>query len=219
MKLLAITFFILFIGFSPATAQQQPFQKDIAAFKKADKIRPPVKNGILFIGSSSFARWTDLEHTFRSYSAINRGFGGSTLANAIYYADDIIFPYSPRQIVIYSGENDIAEGAGPEVTFDRFKILFSLIRKKLPQVPIAFISIKPSISREKFMPQMVRTNSLIKKFLSENTKTAFIDVYPLMLQQNGRPMNDIFVEDRLHMNKKGYDIWIKAIRPYLIASN
>jgi lysophospholipase L1-like esterase len=213
---LLIIGFLIYFG---ATAQDKaPFFNEIASFKKSDSLHMAQKGGILFIGSSSLRKWTDLEQVYKSYGAINRGFGGSTLANAIYYADDIIFPYQPRQIVIYSGENDIAEGASPEITFDRFKMLFALIRKKMADVPISFISIKPSISREGMMPQMVYANELIKAFLSAKANTSYINVYPLMLKENGKPMDDIFLADNLHMNQKGYNIWIKAITPYLIKS-
>lgn len=208
----------LLISFSLHAQQKSnaPFQNEIDAFKVNDAASMPAKGGILFIGSSSLRKWTDLEKVYATYHAINRGFGGSTLANAIYYADDIIFPYQPRQIVIYSGENDIAEGASAEITVDRFKILFDIVRKKMPEVPIAFISIKPSPSREKFMPEFLYANALIQTFLSKQIKTDFINVYDKMLIADGKPMPDIFLNDNLHMNQKGYDIWIKAITPFLL---
>ncbi|MET4082490.1 hypothetical protein ABIB40_002448 [Pedobacter sp. UYP30] len=213
---------LLFITAALSTtiyAQQKtsaPFQDEINAFKVKDAAAMPAKDGILFIGSSSLRKWTDLEKVYAKYYAINRGFGGSKLLNAIYYADDIIFPYQPRQIFIYSGENDIAEGASAEITADRFKILFGLIRKKMPEVPIEFISIKPSPSRAQFMPEFLHANALIKIFLAKQSKTDFINVYSNMLNANGKPMPDIFLEDNLHMNQKGYDIWIKAIAPFLV---
>lgn len=211
--LIAFVFCSIFQSYSQ---QKAPFYQEISAFKKADSIQMPTKNGILFVGSSSLRMWKDLETTYKSYNAINRGFGGSNLEQAIYYADDIIFPYQPKQIVIYSGENDISEGNTPEITFDRFKILFKLIRKKLTESTISYISIKPSISREKLMPQMIYTNELIKSFLSAHANTSFIDVFHPMLQPNGKVISDIFLQDNLHMNQKGYDIWLKAITPYLI---
>jgi len=209
----ALFFCLIFESFSQ---QNTPYYLEIETFKKADSLQMPLKNGILFVGSSSLRMWKDLETTYKTYNSINRGFGGSNLEQAIYYADDIIFPYQPKQIVIYSGENDIAEGTSPEITFDRFKILFKLIRKKLPEVFISYISVKPSVSREKWMPQMIYTNELIKSYLSAQAKTSFIDVYHPMLQPNGKPMNDIFLADNLHMNSKGYEIWKKVITPFLI---
>ena len=133
MKKISLIFIAFLISFGAFAQQKAPFYDEIQAFKKLDSLKMPNKNGILFVGSSSLRKWADLEKVYKNYGAINRGFGGSTLANAIYYADDVIFPYEARQIVIYSGENDIAEGASPEVTFDRFKILFELIRKKKPK--------------------------------------------------------------------------------------
>ena len=197
--------------------QKHAFYDEIEAFKKQDSIHLPPKNGIVFIGSSSLRKWTDLEKTFAAYQAINRGFGGSTLADAIFYVNDLVDPYHPRQVVIYSGENDIAEGnVSADTVLHRFKTLFTLIRQKLPLVPVAFISIKPSPSRAKFQQTIIESNNLIKKYLRGQPKTAFINVYDLMLDNKKQMRPELYVEDQLHMNEKGYEIWTKAIEPYLI---
>lgn len=200
-------------------AQQNfPFWEDIQNFKKQDSIHFPPKNAILFVGSSSFTKWTDVQNYFPGYKIINRGFGGSSLPDVIRYGDDIIFPYHPKQIVIYCGENDLAasDTATSQIVFNRFKELFVLIRKKLPQVPIVFISLKPSPGRIMLMPKMVSANEMIKKFLSKKSNTGFVDVYHKMLKADGTPIDDIFLEDKLHMNAKGYGIWQKEIQPYLL---
>jgi lysophospholipase L1-like esterase len=215
----ALNLFIVFTLFSDfVKAQHAPFFSEIQNFKKADSANFPPKNEILFVGSSSFRKWTDVQKYFPGYKIINRGFGGSTIPNAIYYADKIIFPYHPRQVVIYEGDNDLA--SSKKITADsvlnRFKTLFYLIRKNLPKTNIAFVSIKPSLSREKLMPEMARANTLIQNFLKDKKNAAFIDVFHSMLNKNGTPKNDIFLNDGLHMNAKGYAIWQKIIRPYLI---
>jgi len=190
---------------------------EIEAFRKLDSTDPPPKNGILFIGSSSFTKWKDLEKTFASYQAINRGFGGSTLTDAIYYVNDLVGTYQPRQIVVYSGENDIAYSNVPaDTVLHRFETLFTLIRQKLPFVPIAFISIKPSPSRAKFQQTVIESNKLIKKYLRGQQKTAFINVYSRMLDKKKQMRPELYIADQLHMNEKGYQIWTKAIKPYLI---
>jgi len=136
----------------------------------------------------------------------------------IRYADDIIFPYQPKQIVIYCGENDLA--ASDSVTallvFHRFKQLFQIIRTRLPEIPVIFISMKPSPSRQYLMPKMQEGNLLIKHFLKKKKKTVFIDVYHQMLNADGTPVQDIFLGDQLHMNAKGYAVWQKLIEPYLL---
>lgn len=214
----AMSMLLLLLVAANAQAQSdKPFWNDIQNFKKKDAEKLPAKGEILFVGSSSFTYWQDVEDYFPGYTITNRGFGGSSLTHVIAYANDIIFPYNPRQIVIYCGENDIADGADAKTVFDRFKTLFGLIRNKWgTRVNVQYISIKPSPSREKFTPVMRDANKLISTFLAKQKNTHFIDVYSLMLEKDGTIMADLFKEDRLHMKPVGYKIWAKAIAPYLI---
>jgi len=202
----------------PAISQTAPpFRKDIDAFKKKDSIEMPAPHSILFVGSSSFTKWTDVQDYFPGYPILNRGFGGSSLPDVIRYADEIIIPYNPKQIIIYCGENDIAgsDTITAQTVLQRFQQLFLLIRNKLPKVPIAFVSLKPSVSRWKMEQRFVETNKLIKQFLSKQLNTKFINVHNAMLNADGSVMTDIFIADNLHMNAKGYKIWQPIIQHYL----
>lgn len=210
--------FILVQVFSHTSIAQQkaPFYNEIEAFKKLDSINPPDAGAILFVGSSSFRGWTNVQEYFPEFKIINRGFGGSSLPHVIQYAPDIIFPYKPRQILIYCGENDFTSAeVSAEIVYERFIELFGLIRNKLPKTQIDFVSLKPSPSRVKYIPEMIRANSMIRSFIKKQRRSAYIDVYSRMLLADGSPMPDIFKADKLHMNEKGYAIWQKAIRPYL----
>ena len=198
------------------TSIAQAFLKDINHFKKLDSMQAPPKNPILFIGSSSFTKWVDVANYFPGYTILNRAFGGSSLPDIIYFANEVIFNYQPKQIIIYCGENDVAANATAKKVLERFKQLHVLIRSKLPKVPIVFISIKPSPSREKFWPIIVASNTLIKKFAKKHRETYFVDIYQSMFNSNGKVMTDIFLSDNLHMNKKGYEIWQPIIAPYLM---
>ncbi len=220
-KIIATFSFFLFLFYSvPALHAQKgaPFYAEIQDFKKQDNVHFPPAHAILFVGSSSFRKWQDVQDYFPGRTIINRGFGGSSLPDVIHYADDIIFPYNPRQIVIYCGDNDLA--ASDTVTankvFSRFTHLFDIIRNRMPSVSIAFVSIKPSPSREQLMKKMSDANSMVKDFLKNKKNAAFIDVYSEMLNADGTPRKDIFLSDNLHMNAKGYEIWKKAISPYLV---
>ncbi len=216
LRLLTVAL-LLVSGFSKVVAQPA-FQNEIQAFKKQDSISPPPKNAILFTGSSSFRKWTDVQSYFPAYTIINRGFGGSVLPDVIRYANDIIIPYHPKQVLIYCGDNDLAssDSITPQIVADRFKQLFYVTRNALPKTRVSFVSIKPSPSRERLMPKMKQANSLIKSFLAKQKNTSYIDVFNPMLLPNGKPKPDLFLEDKLHMNEKGYVIWQKAIQPYLI---
>jgi lysophospholipase L1-like esterase len=195
-----------------------PFWDDIQKFKKQDSVSFPPANAILFIGSSSFTLWQDVADYFPGYTIINRGFGGSTLTDQIRYANDIVFPYKPKQIVIYCGENDLAssDSVTAETVYNRFYILYTNIKAKLPEVTIDFISLKPSPSRRHLFLKMEKANQKIKDFLSTQPNTVFIDVYSKMKNSSGQPMPEIFLEDSLHMNAKGYAIWQKEIKPHLV---
>lgn len=211
----SIFFLLLAFVIFPASAQL-PFADEIRDFKRQDSLRFPPKNEILFVGSSSFRMWNNLESYFPSYKVINRGFGGSNLTDVIRYADDIIFPYAPRQVVIYCGENDLASGATVEQVVSRFIELYGMIRTKLPKAQIAFVSIKPSPSRMSIFESVKTANASIKSFLEKKRKAVYIDVFTPMLDSTGQPIKDIFLQDSLHMNSKGYAIWKEEIEPVLI---
>src|SRR5450432_4236317 len=137
-----IRLFLLLSLACTALHAQPPFYSDIARFKKQDSMHFPPKQAILFVGSSSFTKWTDVQDYFPGYTIINRGFGGSSLPDVIRYANDIIFPYQPREIIIYCGENDFASSDTVSVNtvFARFQTLFFLIRKQLSDIPLAYVS-------------------------------------------------------------------------------
>ena len=153
----------------------------------------------------------------RQYPVINRGFGGSSLPDVIRYADDIIFPYQPKQIIIYCGENDLAasDTVLAATVVQRVETLFNMIRKKLGNVPVVFVSLKPSPSRSSLFDKMKDVNAQVKSFLQKNKKAVFADVYSKMLDTDGQPIKDIFLNDNLHMNAKGYAIWQKVLAPLL----
>ncbi len=217
-KIKAIAIFLLVSNLLFAQDTTLPYYKEIHAFKMLDSISSPPKHAILFVGSSSFTKWTDVQEYFPQQTIINRGFGGSSLPDVIRYADKVILPYKAKQIVIYCGENDLASSdtVTAQMVFQRFKRLLTIVRKNDPSVALAFVSIKPSPSRRNLWPKFVKANQLIKDYLSTKKKTAFIDVYQPMFKKDRTVRSDIFLQDSLHMNAKGYAIWQKAISPYLL---
>jgi lysophospholipase L1-like esterase len=195
-----------------------PFWEEIQAFKRDDSLQPPPKQAILLVGSSSFRKWTDVQETFPGYRIINRSFGGSAFPDVIRYADDVIFKYDPKQVVVYCGDNDLASGdtVTADTVYRRFVTLFTMVRAQLPKASVVFVSIKPSPARAHLMPKVKRANTLIKNYLKSKSRTAFVDVYRPMLQPDGQPKPGLFVEDSLHMNSKGYEIWKRQLKPVLL---
>ena len=146
---------------------------------------------------------------------INRGFGGSHLSDSVFYFDRIVAPYQPRTIVLYAGSNDINAGKTPQEVFEDFKSFAAKARNALPDARLYFISIAPSPSRWKEVEQVKEANHLIAEYIGRDKHLGFIDVFPAMLEADGRPKPDIYVADQLHMNPHGYAIWRSIVGPHL----
>lgn len=200
-------------------AKKQPAAADrwepaIRDFEAKDRERPPAQGGIVFVGSSSIRLW-NLAESFPGLSAINRGFGGSELADSVRYADRIVIPYRPRIVVLYAGDNDLAAGKGPERVLADFKQFVAKVHAALPKTRIVYIGVKPSLSRWKLIDKIRDANRRIKDFAATDTRLVFIDVEPPMLAPEGKPRPELFQSDGLHLNAAGYRLWADLLRPHL----
>ncbi len=191
------------------------WEKYIARFEAADKKQMPQPDGVLFIGSSSIRMWKTLEQDFPGLPVINRGFGGSQIADSNHFAGRIVHPYKPRQIVLYAGDNDVAGGKSPERVLADFQQFLKTVRAKLPKVRVSFIAIKPSLSRWKLSGKMAMANSLVRDACGKDKRLDYIDIWQPMLDDNGKPRPDLFLGDGLHLNAKGYALWTSIVKPHL----
>jgi lysophospholipase L1-like esterase len=201
----------------PATAPTtQPFENEIKAFEAADRKQMPAPGGVLFLGSSSIRLWKTLAQDFPGVPVINRGFGGSTIPDSTRYAPRIMLPYKPKTIVFYAGDNDLANGATPQKVLEDFKKLVATVRPELPETRILFIAVKPSPKRWNLADRQREANRLVREFTQTDLKRlGFIDVYTPMLGDDGKPRPELFVEDQLHMNAKGYELWTSIVKAHL----
>ena len=195
------------------TADAAQWESEIAQFEAADRISPPAKGGVLFVGSSSIRMWPDLKASFPGVNVLQRGFGGSQLSDVNFFAPRIVLPYEPRLIVLYAGDNVVAEGHSPEEVFSRYRTFVSLVRRSLPQTRIAFVSIKPSGSRWHLADKMRKANELVREYTATDPKLLYVDVFTPMLGPSGVPRPDLFQADSLHMNSNGYAIWRARLDP------
>jgi lysophospholipase L1-like esterase len=217
-KIVCVLCFAFVVGFSNSTLQAQPFKQEILQFQKSDSIVMPPKGQIVFAGSSSFTKWKDVAMYFPGYPIINRGFGGATLVDLIYYVDEAIIQYQPSQVLIYCGENDMADvdTVSPATVLDRFKTLHSILLNKLPRTTkIVFVSIKPSVARWHLESKFIEANKLIEGYINTQKNIQYLDVHTAMLDDYKVVLQDIFIADKLHMNPKGYLIWQKQFAPFL----
>jgi len=204
------------------SAQQRPapdpnrWEPAIQKFEEADKVTPPAKGGIVFVGASSIVRW-NLPESFPDLKAvaINRGFGGSEMADAARYAPRVVIPYAPKVVVLYPGENDIARGITAETVGEGFQNFYTTVHTALPNARIVAIGLKPTPVRWQFIDEMRKANKLIRTYCEGHSGCVYIDVHPDMLGLDGKPKPELYVSDGEHMTPAGYAIWNRLVRPYL----
>jgi len=198
------------------TAIDPKWVSSFAAFEKADKEKAPPPGGILFVGSSSIRLWDGLETQFDALPVVvKRGFGGSRMEDCKAYLGRLVVPYKPRMVLVYAGDNDLAEGRTPEQVRQSFADFVRGVHARLPDTRIAYISIKPSPAREALMNKIRQANTLIKDYVASNKELQFIDVFTPMLDVNGSPRKELFREDALHLNTSGYALWRSVISSYI----
>lgn len=197
-------------------SEHSRWEESIAAFVAADRDHAPPSGGILFVGSSSIRLWDDLENHFSdSRGVIKRGFGGAKISDCTRYLNRIVVPYKPRLVLVYAGDNDLAEGQQPHEVYKDFVRFVEKLHGVLPGTRAAFISIKPSPARAALLPQIRETNERILRFTAAHGNLNFIDVFTPMLDAAGHPRRELFLPDALHLNGAGYKLWQAVIAPHL----
>ena len=200
---------------APATAQDR-WEKDIAAFEASDRVTPPPRGEIVFVGSSTIRYW-DLATSFPEFKTINRGFGGSEMADSTRFVERIVVPYSPRVVVVYAGDNDMMNTPSEEIVI-QFERFVRAVHTKLPDTRILYIGIKPSLLRWAQVDRMRVVNDMIRKFCERDDRVGFVDTDQVMLGWDEKPRKELYVADGLHLTPLGYQILTALVRPYLLTA-
>lgn len=205
-----------------ANAQEIPdptrFEDDIRRFEAADRQSPPPAGGIVLTGSSSIMFWNDdAPEDLAPLTVIPRGFGGSVMHDLLYYLDRIVLNYRPRAVLIYEGDNDTGRNHIPnDVIMEHVQTGIERIHEAFPEARIYLLSVKPSIAREDYWPIAVSLNNQYQSLAASDPRIHYIDVATPFMKADGTVRDDIFVQDNLHLNEKGYDIWARTIREVLM---
>ena len=205
---------------STAAATTRPtgparWEKEIAAYEAADRANAPAKGGIVFTGSSTIRGWKTLASDFPDHHVLNRGFGGSQIADATHFAERIIVPYAPRMVVLRAGGNDIHSGKSPERVFADYQAFVERIRTKLPDTEIVFIGLAPAPSRWNQRDANRKLNQLVEQYTATSPGLKYVETYDTTVAADGSPREELFVKDRLHFNAAGYKLLAERVRPVL----
>jgi len=207
---------LLFLWVISANAQEpNRFQNEVDELFNKEYNFSPDKKLVVFTGSSSVRMWKDVQSYFPEYNIINNGFGGSQFSDLIYFYNQLVLKQTPEILFIYEGDNDIASDKKTNRIMKEAKGLVRRIQNDLPQTKVVMISPKPSIARKSLKKEYIKLNKKLEKFCARTENLEFADVWSAMLDENGNVFEDIFIEDGLHMNKKGYDLWAKVIGEFL----
>jgi hypothetical protein len=192
------------------------WEGEIAAYEAADRTNPPPRGGVLFIGSSTIRLWKTLARDFPGQPVINRGVGGCQIVDCTYFADRIVFPYQPRQIVFRCGGNDLWDGKSPETVFTDFKDFVTTVHARLPDTEIVFVSLSPTVARLKGAAKEKSFNTLVQEYVRNQPRLKYVETYDMVLDTDGQPRSDLLVEDRLHFNSRGYELLAERVRPFVL---
>lgn len=217
---LSLVALLLLVSSAPTLAQKathdsSKWEKAIATFEAQDKTNPPPRGALLFIGSSTIVRWKTLAQDYPEHKVINRGFGGSQIADSVNFADRIIIPYAPRAVFLRAGGNDLNAGKSVSEVFDDYKAFVAKLQAKLPETDIFFIGLSPSIKRWKQHDQEKELNNLVQGYIAGNPHLKYIETYDMVLGSDGKPRKELFVEDELHFSAEGNKLLADKVRPYL----
>jgi lysophospholipase L1-like esterase len=206
---------LLFLLLSFGVFAQNRFEKEILAYEKQDSVALPAKGMKLFIGSSSFRLWKSFDADTKGMNAFNRGFGGSTFKDALYYFDRMVVKYQPSWVFVYEGDNDLASGQSPEEIAAQFEEFSSRLAKQFPGAKLVFVSARPSLARETMKAKQQDLNQRIAAISAKKKGHFVIDMHSPFYNADGSLMQDIFVADKLHLNEKGYAIFAKQIQNFV----
>ncbi|MBT8179834.1 MAG: G-D-S-L family lipolytic protein [Eudoraea sp.] len=206
---------LLFISSSSWSQDPARFQEEIADITtRYDSLYDKSKATIVFTGSSSIRTWEDLQKVYPDYQVVNSGFGGSHASDLLAYSDELILRFDPLKVFIYEGDNDLAERKRPRKIIKDLQSILEKIWMENPRTEVVLIAAKPSLSRWHLRRKFKRFNRKIERMASKHPSLAFADVWSVMLK--GEKINkDLFIEDGLHMNQKGYDIWKQVLDPFV----
>ncbi len=204
-------------GFFPKVFAQG-WEPAIRDFEEADKIHPPKPGCIVFAGSSSFRFWDSLVLDMKPIDVINRGFGGSEFSDLDLYAKRIVVAYHPSAVVVYEGDNDLAEGSTktPEMVAADFRKFVQIVHGALPDTWIYILAIKPSKLRWNQWPAMKAANKLMQDYAATEQRVQYVDIATPMFDASGNLPRDLFKSDGLHPTAKLYAMWTAILKPILL---
>ena len=191
------------------------YEDEVRSMERTRDAAPPPPGSVAFYGGSSIRLWSSLAADFVGVDVVNIGFGGATLESCVYFFDRLVAPTRPRSLVVYAGDNDLGDGRSPEDVLASLRALLRKVPERVGRIPFTFLSIKPSPARWYLDERIRRANTMVRAELDGRSWCHYLDLYPKMIDGDGRPRPELYVEDGLHLSPAGYRLWTEILSSHL----
>lgn len=208
--------FLLLAGFVylSGTAQTIPFEDEVKAISARIDSAGWTQGSTVFTGSSTIRMWKDVQSVFPDTPILNTGFGGSKASDLEKHLFPLVIRFEPSRVFIYEGDNDI--WANVPVA-DIMTSLDHIVTRLLvidPNSELYLIGPKPSPSRWEKKSNYLILNQKIEEYCRAKEGVNFVDTWKPLTDSGGNPRPELYLEDQLHLNQEGYEIWASIFKPY-----
>lgn len=143
---------------------------------------------------------------------INRGFGSSCAEHQLYYYPRMIRPLAPKVLVYNSHANGACFGYSDEESWELAQRVVAYAKTDFPDIHIYLVGAHPTRDMtEEDLAKKRKYNATVKAFAEKTTDCTFLDV----LSYEPMASKDIYVEDGVHFNPHGYDLYAAFFRQAL----
>ena len=175
------------------------------------------RESLLFYGSSSFRRWETMNADMVPFPGINRGYGGAKYVDMFLFAERMLKPHDYRALMLFSA-NDVKgedKDSSPEEVECAVQEIIRVSKAHRPDAPIFIVEITPTESRWGNWEQTRVINATLREIALTTENTWFIATAQHYLNADDTPKKEYFVDDKLHLNEKGYRKWAELIKVQL----
>ena len=177
---------------------------------------------IVFYGPSYFTRWStawehrplreDLVGKSGKACCVNRGFGSSCPEHQLYYYPRMVRPLKPSVLVYGSWGNSDAFGYSNEEAFELAQRVITYALTDFPELRVYIGGAQATRDMtDENLAERRAYSEMLRKFAEGTPRCTYFD--PLSCKELWQ--KDIFVEDGVHYNQKGYDLYGEFFREVL----
>ena len=173
------------------------------------------KGTVLFVGSSIFHRWTQLAAQMHPLPVENIAFDGALTDDWNRLIESRVIPARPKVIAYYCGSNDVDAGDSASRIVARIRQFFDRVTNALPNARVVFVSVNKAPEKRDRWDVVDDINRQMQKYVERNSRLQFVDVNPVLLNADGTPRVELFMNDQLHLRPPAYEKFAEILKPVL----